>query len=90
MSTRLLIFVFALTLITVAIAEEKARADWDQSKAVDTIRTVKALEAVGQPWDKIAWSNNVEEAAARAKREGKPVFVFFFLKKNVGPAAAPC
>ena len=25
-----------------------------------------------------------------AEKEGKPIFVFFFLKKDVGPANAPC
>jgi len=73
------------------LAEDAApRPEWDQKKAVEMVQKVIALEAAGQPWDTIAWMDNPSDAAARAKKESKPIFVFFFLKKNVGPAAAPC
>ena len=67
------------------------RPDWDQKKAVEKLKDVLALEEKGQlPWDEIAWLTDPAAAAARAKTEQKPIFVYFFLKKNVGPAAAPC
>lgn len=52
--------------------------------------TSVALEQSGQPWDKITWKTDVAEAVAIAQKEQKPIFVFFFLKKNVGPVDAPC
>lgn len=67
------------------------RPDWDQKKAVEKVKDVLALEEKGElPWDRIAWQTDPAAALARAKKEGKPVFVYFYLKKNVGPAAAPC
>ena len=93
----------ARSLLTVAViasfspsfssAQESTRCpDWDQKKAVEKVKCILALEAKGDmfSWDKIAWKTDPAEAAALARKEQKPIFVFFFLKKNVGPAAAPC
>jgi hypothetical protein len=73
-------------------AQEPAkRAEWDQKKAVERIKQLITLEEKGElPWDKIAWKTDPAEAAALAQKEQKPIFVFFFLKKDVGPANAPC
>jgi hypothetical protein len=74
-----------------AFAQEQVkRPEWDQKKAVETVRRVTELEGKGQPWDKIAWTADADEAVTRAQQENKPIFVFFFLQKNAGPAAAPC
>ena len=74
----------------VALAQEK-RPDWDQKKALEKVKGILALEEKGDlPWDKIAWQTDPVKAAAQAQKEGKPIFVFFFLKKDVGPANAPC
>jgi hypothetical protein len=74
-----------------AFSQEQAkRPEWDQKKAVEAVRRVTQLEQNGQPWDRIAWTTNVDEAVTRAQTENKPIFVFFYLQKNVGPAAAPC
>lgn len=75
-----------------ALGEEPVkRPDWDQKKAVEIVKGFVAQEEKGDfDWDKIAWKTDPAEAAARAQKEQKPIFVYFFLKKNVGPAAAPC
>ncbi len=66
------------------------RPEWDQEKAVAKVQAVLNLEKQGQPWDRVPWMTDVDQAIARASKESKPIFVYFFLKKNVGPAAAPC
>lgn len=72
-------------------AEPARRPDWDQKRAVEKVKEVIALEKKGElPWDKIAWQTDPAAAAALARKEQKPIFVYFYLKKNVGPAAAPC
>ncbi len=82
---------FAVLFLGNAVAQEPAkRPTWDQKKAAEKVKRIIALEAKGQPWDKIAWQTDPAKAAALAKKEQKPIFVFFFLKKNVGPATAPC
>jgi hypothetical protein len=75
-----------------SIAEEPAkRPDWDQKKAVQKVKEVLAVEEKGElPWDKIAWLDDAKAAVEKAKKEEKPLFVYFFLKKNVGPMNAPC
>ena len=71
--------------------EPTKRAEWDQKKAVEKVKQLIALEEMGDlPWDNIAWKTDPAEAAALAQKEQKPIFVFFFLKKDVGPANAPC
>ena len=73
-----------------APAQEK-RPDWNQKKAAEIVKGIIALEEKGDlPWDKIAWQTDPAKAAAQAQKEGKPIFVFFFLKKDVGPTNAPC
>ena len=72
-------------------AAQEKRPDWDQKKAAEKVKGILALEEKGDlPWDKIAWQTDPAKAAAQAEKEGKPIFVFFFLKKDVGPANAPC
>ena len=75
-----------------AFAQEPAkRPDWDQKKAVEMVKGLVAQEDKGDfDWDKIDWKTDPIKAAALAQKEQKPIFVYFFLKKNVGPAAAPC
>jgi hypothetical protein len=78
-------------LLTFAQELRAPRPDWDQKKAVQRVEKVLEREASGErPWDRIPWMSDAAAAAARARRENRPIFVFFFLKKNVGPAAAPC
>ena len=93
MSWRELLALPALALLFVgeAVAQKPAkRPEWDQKEAEARVKKVLALEGKGLDWDKIAWQTDPAKAAALARKEKKPVFVFFFLKKNVGPAAAPC
>ncbi len=94
MYARNLLTVAALAALCPAFAlgEEPAkRPDWDQKKAVEIVKGFVAQEEKGDfDWDKIAWKTDSAEAAALARKEQKPIFVYFFLKKNVGPAAAPC
>jgi hypothetical protein len=70
--------------------EPTHRPDWDQKKAVELVKKIVALEKTGQPWDKIAWLTDVDQAIARARKEDKPIFVYAFVKGTRGPAAAPC
>lgn len=87
----LIAWLVVFLLVRAARGEESApRPVWNQDKAVEIVQKCVDLEAHGQPWDKIAWMEDVPAAVARAKKEDKPLFVYFFLKKNVGPAAAPC
>ena len=75
---------------SLASAQEK-RPDWDQKKAAEIVKGIIAMEKKGElPWDKIAWQTDPAKAAAQAQKEAKPIFVFFFLKKDVGPTNAPC
>lgn len=76
-----------LTAVLVTLSPERA---WDQTEAKRRVQRVLDIEKSGQPWDKIAWRGNVADAEAEAKRTGKPLFVYFYLKKSAGPAAAPC
>ena len=73
-----------------AVAQE-TRTDWDQKKAAEKVKGIVALEEKGElPWDKIAWHTDPAKAVALAQKEQKPIFLFFFLKKDVGPTDAPC
>ena len=73
------------------VAAQEKRPEWDQKKAAKLVKGLIALEEKGDlPWDKIAWQTDPVKAAALAKKESKPIFVFFFLKKDAGPANAPC
>lgn len=81
----------AFLLPGLASAQEPAkRPEWDQKKAVEKVKQILALEEEGRAWDRIAWKTDAAEAAALAQKEQKPLLVFFFLKKNVGPVGAPC
>ena len=79
-------------------AEEKSppQQEWDQKKAEEIVTKCVAVEKSGQPWDKIAWLTDPEQAIARARKEDKPIFVFAFVYGKpgpftpYGPAAAPC
>lgn len=80
-----------LCAVTASGQQPAKRPEWDQKKAVQKVKDVIALEEKGDfPWDKIAWQTDPEKASALAQKEQKPIFVYFFLKRNVGPAAAPC
>jgi hypothetical protein len=71
-------------------APEK-RPAWDQAAAKKRVQGVLDIENSGKrPWDDVPWETDPILAADRAAREQKPIFVFFFLKKNVGPEDAPC
>lgn len=64
--------------------------EWDQVKAREKVRQVLEIESAGQPWDRIPWLTDPKAAAAEAKRRDRPIFVFFYLAKQPGQAAAPC
>lgn len=69
--------------------ERPGRPHWDQKKAVEMVKKTTEREEKGRPWNDIAWLTDVDAAVARAQKENKPIFVYFFVKKG-GPAAAPC
>ena len=70
-------------------APEGERPRWDQEKAVARVKAMLALEKSGQPWEKIAWETKLEHAVAKAQREDKPLFVYWYVDKG-GPKASPC
>lgn len=63
---------------------------WDQQRAVEIVRGMLETEASGQPWDKIEWRTDADDAVAEARREDRPLLVYFYLRKPVGPDDAPC
>ena len=94
MNARIFLTLAVIALLSPAggfAQEPEKRAEWNQKKAVEKVKHLIALEEKGElPWDKIAWKTDPAEAAALAQKEQMPIFVFFFLKKDVGPANAPC
>lgn len=92
MKQRLFLMGISVCLIpTLLQAQESKERKWDQKKAVSIIKNLIEQENNGDfAWDNIDWMKDPEKAVARAKKEQKPIFVFLFLKKKVGPAAAPC
>lgn len=77
-------------LLAFPLVGSAQRPEWDQKKAVEKVQRILALEKSGQPWNDIAWMTDADKAVARARKEQKPIFVYLFLKKNVGPKTAPC
>ena len=81
----------SVILTSSAISQEAKRPAWDQKQAVEKVKSILATEEKGElPWDKIAWKTDAAEAAALAGKDQKPIFVFLYLKKAIGPANAPC
>lgn len=70
---------------------DKDRPVWDQARAEALVEDLKAREEKSDfAWDEIDWETDAEAAAVKAAEDQKPIFVYFYLKGNVGPAAAPC
>ena len=64
---------------------------WNQKKAVDIVNSCIAQEQAGDfAWDEINWIADPQEAVRVSQKMNKPIFLFFFLKKDVGPKEAPC
>lgn len=80
-----------LSMLTAArlVAQEKSPRKWDQAKGKKLVEKTLAVEKQGSSWDKIKWSTNVNEVVAKAKKEDKPIFVYWYVKAG-GPAKAPC
>ncbi|MGF1583252.1 MAG: hypothetical protein ACFCD0_28365 [Gemmataceae bacterium] len=86
----LTITVVALLVPGMTSAQQaKKRRQWDQKEAVAKVKASLEMEKVGQPWNDIPWLNDIDKAAALAKKQNKPLFVYFYLKKNLGPATDP-
>jgi len=91
MNARALLIVALIACAPALSSAQDKRSDWDQKKALEKVKGLIALEEKGElPWDNIAWLTDPAKAAALAQKEQKPIFVFFFLKKDIGPANAPC
>jgi len=90
--TRKLVMLLAsLLVITVPVATAADRPEWNQKKAEKIVGAVLDQEKNGDfAWDKIAWHTDAEKVAKFAAKQGKPIFVYLYLKKDVGPKAAPC
>lgn len=73
-----------------AFAQAAKRPQWDQKKARSAVEKITQLEQTQRrPWDNIAWLTDVDAAVARARKENKPILLYFFVKKG-GPSTAPC
>jgi hypothetical protein len=70
-------------------AQDSPRPVWDQKRAIEVVKKVKQFERDHPDWDKINWLKDSAKAAEEAKRQNKPIFVFWYVKKG-GPASAPC
>lgn len=68
---------------------EEPRPEWDQKRAVERVKRIIALEQSGKPWDEIPWQTDVAKAVGQAEKEGKPLFVYWYVEKG-GPTTAPC
>lgn len=94
-SSHLLATVLALPIACIVpsavVAQEAGKSRvWDHDQAVAQVEHVLAVEKKGRPWNEIAWLKDVDEATKRANAEQKPLFVYVFLRKDVGPVDAPC
>jgi len=79
----------ALPLFAFSQAQAE-RPQWDQKKAVAAVKRLTELEqSQSKPWDKTAWMTDVDAAVARARKENKPIFLYFYVSKG-GPATAKC
>jgi hypothetical protein len=68
-----------------------SRAQWNQAEAVRRVQDVIAHEqACDFAWDKIPWRTDPTLALSEAKKQNKPIFIYFFLHGKTGPATAPC
>lgn len=63
--------------------------EWDQERAKAFVRSVLAVEAKGQPWDRIKWSKDEDEVIESARRQNLPILVFWYVAKQ-GPSLVPC
>lgn len=80
-------FTLLVFFLSPGLAQERV---WDQEAARQKVQATLDLEKTGQPWNDIDWMTSIEEAESMARKEDKPVFVFVFLRKPVGPKEAPC
>ena len=88
MSRFLALLLLLCALSTLPLCAEEAR--WDQEAAKKRVQAVLDLEEQGRPWDDISWLTSVKKVEEEAKRQNKPVFIFVFLKTDVGPKDATC
>lgn len=94
MKPKRILFVLAFSLVGLSIATarefpEKTRPEWDQTKARKMVQDVIDAEAEGIAWDEIRWMTDVESAIKKSKKEQRPIFVYWYVKKG-GPKTAPC
>ena len=84
--------VLVLSAIRDGAADEPApKREWNQDEALTRVQEVLEIEKSGDlPWDNIAWETDAAKAIERSTKENKPLFVYMFLKKDIGPANAPC
>lgn len=77
-------------VIGVGIAKAE-RVEWDQQEAVRRVKSIIAQEkAHNFAWDNIDWTTDPGVAIELAQKKKKPIFLYFYLKGNVGPKEAPC
>jgi hypothetical protein len=76
---------------TASVFATPSRSQWNQAEAVRRVQDVVAHEqACDFAWDKIPWRTDPTLALAEARKQNKPIFVYFFLHGKTGPATAPC
>ncbi|MEM7312804.1 MAG: hypothetical protein AAF497_06605 [Planctomycetota bacterium] len=79
MKSLLIVAIASLCLPSSVLAQ---KTKWDQEKAIEMVNQMLATEKQGATWDKnIAWSSEVEQVERKAKATGKPIFVYWYVKK---------
>ncbi|MEM0970799.1 MAG: hypothetical protein AAF191_02880 [Verrucomicrobiota bacterium] len=84
------IAVVSLLAFAQSAVSEDATALWNQEKAKAKVQHVLDLEEQGLLWDAIPWIADPALAASKAARLDKPIFIFLYLKTEIGPPEAPC
>ncbi len=81
----------ALVACFILCAQAFGRQSWNQEEAVRRVQSVITQEEANDfRWDKIDWLVDAKLAASRSQAEHKPILLYFFLKGDIGPKAAPC
>lgn len=73
-----------------SVAGHSTELEWDQQLAKARVQQVLDIEKQGVPWEDINWMIDTGAAVIKAQEMNKPLFVFIFMKTEVGPPEAPC
>ena len=81
---------YLVLLLLALCCTAQAQTTWDQEAARQKVQAVLDLEQQGRPWNDIPWLTSIKAAEYAAKQKNKPIFLFLYIKKPVGPKDAQC